>query len=212
MRGRTRPFQSWRRRLKEANSLPPINCRSYQLTIEEGTPFYGCTGPGKLDSSRMAKLPPNSKRADPAGLRDPRAARPTRFPKPAAPAPRAGTISPTGAMVTMPGSALAPMAGCSPRKARSPPRPNVALKKWLELVAANGHGMIETSELSLSEQADELLLMGLRLREGIDLKRWSALSGRMLDAERTGFLISHGMIEQMGPDRIRCTPEGMLVL
>jgi len=72
--------------------------------------------------------------------------------------------------------------------------------------------MIETSELSLSEQADELLLMGLRLREGIDLKRWSALSGRMLDAERTGFLISHGMIEQMGPDRIRCTPEGMLVL
>jgi coproporphyrinogen III oxidase-like Fe-S oxidoreductase len=79
-------------------------------------------------------------------------------------------------------------------------------------VAENGHGMIETSELTASEQADELLLMGLRLREGINLKRWGALAGRDLDPDRTDFLIHHGMIEQMDTDRIRCTPAGMLVL
>jgi coproporphyrinogen III oxidase-like Fe-S oxidoreductase len=73
--------------------------------------------------------------------------------------------------------------------------------------------MTETSELTAQEQADELLLMGLRLREGSRPEaRWGALSGRGLDPDRTDFLIHHGMIERMGADRIRCTPAGMLVL
>jgi coproporphyrinogen III oxidase-like Fe-S oxidoreductase len=55
--------------------------------------------------------------------------------------------------------------------------------------------------------------MGLRLREGINLKRWGKRwPGAGLDPDRTDFLIHHGMIERMGADRIRCTPAGMLVL
>jgi coproporphyrinogen III oxidase-like Fe-S oxidoreductase len=34
------------------------------------------------------------------------------------------------------------------------------------------------SMLGYDEQADELLLMGLRLTEGVDLARWQQLSGR----------------------------------
>lgn len=83
---------------------------------------------------------------------------------------------------------------------------------WLRQVASTGHGMVVSDALTPGEQADELLLMGLRLREGIDLARWRALSGRGLEAGRVDFLVEHGMIEEMGPDRIRCTPEGMLVL
>ena len=51
-------------------------------------------------------------------------------------------------------------------------------------VEAGGHGVIEDETLLTSEQADEFLLMGLRLAEGIDPKRFTALSGHSLDAAR----------------------------
>jgi len=57
-----------------------------------------------------------------------------------------------------------------------------------------------------------MLLMGLRLREGLDLVRWSTLSGRSLDPEREAFLMSHGFVERLGNSRLRCTPQGMLIL
>ncbi len=51
-------------------------------------------------------------------------------------------------------------------------------------VEANGHGVITDDLLNSEERADEFLLMGLRLAEGIDPKRYAALSGRTLDPER----------------------------
>ncbi|MCA0343054.1 MAG: coproporphyrinogen III oxidase, partial [Proteobacteria bacterium] len=83
---------------------------------------------------------------------------------------------------------------------------------WLELVEAEGHGMVDQELLEREAQADELLLMGLRLKEGIDLVRWQALSGRDPDPDREQFLIEHGFIERLGNSRLRCTPAGMLIL
>ncbi|RFC64385.1 coproporphyrinogen III oxidase [Fulvimarina endophytica] len=83
---------------------------------------------------------------------------------------------------------------------------------WLQMVEDWDHGMVVEEALSLSEQADELLLMGLRLVEGIDVKRWSRLSGRPIDERAERDLTEHGMIERIGSDRLRCTPAGMLVL
>lgn len=83
---------------------------------------------------------------------------------------------------------------------------------WLEAVERDGHGMIDQEMLGRDEQADELLLMGLRLREGVDLARWRELSGRDLDTDKEDFLIQHGFIERLGNSRLRCTPSGMLVL
>jgi coproporphyrinogen III oxidase-like Fe-S oxidoreductase len=85
-------------------------------------------------------------------------------------------------------------------------------EEWLKLVGERGHGMVEHEALETDEQADEMLLMGLRLREGLDLARWSTLSGRELDIEREAFLIRHGFIERLGNSRLRCTPQGMLIL
>ena len=51
-------------------------------------------------------------------------------------------------------------------------------------VEQSGHGISEQNALTGEEQADELLLMGLRVMEGVDLSRWSSLSGRTVDAER----------------------------
>ena len=41
-------------------------------------------------------------------------------------------------------------------------------ESWLMRVEANGHGLVTDETLTRSEQADEFLLMGLRLAEGID--------------------------------------------
>jgi oxygen-independent coproporphyrinogen-3 oxidase len=85
-------------------------------------------------------------------------------------------------------------------------------ERWLERVESRGNGLVESTELAESEQADELLLMGLRLREGVDLSRWQALSGRELDSDREDFLLREGFVERLGNSRLRCTPAGMLVL
>ena len=50
-------------------------------------------------------------------------------------------------------------------------------------VEANGHGVVTDDRLNSEERADEFLLMGLRLAEGIDPERYAALSGRALDPE-----------------------------
>ena len=66
--------------------------------------------------------------------------------------------------------------------------------------------------LSLEAQADEFLVMGLRLTEGIDLARFHRLSGRRIDERRIDDLIMDGMVERVGRDRLRVTPEGFPVL
>ena len=80
------------------------------------------------------------------------------------------------------------------------------------MVERDGHGMVDQEMLGFDEQADELLLMGLRLKEGVDLARWQELSGRDPDPQREAFLLEHGFIERLGNSRLRCTPTGMLLL
>ena len=55
-------------------------------------------------------------------------------------------------------------------------------------VESGGHGVITDEELNREERADEFLLMGLRLAEGIDPRRYAALSGRPLDPHRIAML------------------------
>ena len=66
--------------------------------------------------------------------------------------------------------------------------------------------------LTPEAQGDEFLLMGLRLREGIDPQRFEVLSGVPLDARRIANLVETGMIEAGADGRIRVTPQGFPVL
>ncbi len=83
---------------------------------------------------------------------------------------------------------------------------------WLELVEAKGHGVTGGEILTRSEEADEFLLMGLRLVEGIDLVRYEMLSGRELAPARVSILRDEGLIEPVGNSRLRATSSGMIVL
>jgi coproporphyrinogen III oxidase-like Fe-S oxidoreductase len=66
--------------------------------------------------------------------------------------------------------------------------------------------------LSREEQGDEFLLMGLRLREGVDPRRFEKLSGREIDRDRLKSLVEDGFIELDAQGRIRVTPMGAPLL
>jgi len=83
---------------------------------------------------------------------------------------------------------------------------------WLMRVEALGHGLTTDDPLSRDEQADEFLLMGLRLTEGIDPARYTALAGRPLDTQRIASLVGHGFVETTPEGRLRVTRSGFPVL
>jgi putative oxygen-independent coproporphyrinogen III oxidase len=85
-------------------------------------------------------------------------------------------------------------------------------ERWLERVENHGNGLVVEEALGREEQADELLLMGLRLAEGIDPARFAATAGRPLDADRIADLCAQDLLEIDGSGRLRVTPAGFPLL
>src|SRR6266545_3129390 len=85
-------------------------------------------------------------------------------------------------------------------------------QNWLMRVEAFGHGVVADEALTREQMADEFLLMGLRLAEGIDLARYARLAGRPLDARRLALLHEQGAIETTTSGRLRLTLAGFPVL
>ena len=85
-------------------------------------------------------------------------------------------------------------------------------ERWLARVHAYGHGLVEDEMLDPTECGDEMLVMGLRLREGLDTARFEAMTGMPLAPKRIEELAGHGLVEWLGPTRVRVTPEGWPVL
>lgn len=85
-------------------------------------------------------------------------------------------------------------------------------ERWLMRVEASGNGVVTDDALTRGEQADELLLMGLRLAEGIEPARYAALAGKPLDAGRIADLHANGFVDIDPAGRLRVTSEGFPVL
>ena len=85
-------------------------------------------------------------------------------------------------------------------------------ESWLMRVETLGSGIVTDDPLTAEERADEFLLMGLRLAEGVDPVRYQALAGRPLDPERVAFLSAQGFVEKGGDGYLRVTPAGFPVL
>jgi oxygen-independent coproporphyrinogen-3 oxidase len=208
-----RPRQTvaaWEAELKEAVSYAVDHLSLYQLTIEEGTAFYGLHKAGKLivpDGDQSADLYEATQEIT------------QRYGMPAYEVSnhaRPGAESRHNLTYWRYGDYAGVGPGAHGRLRRGPQKIATATERhpesWLKLVETCGHGMIEQEELGRDEQADELLLMGLRLTEGVDLARWQELSGRDPDPAREQTLLEHGFIERLGNSRLRCTPKGMLIL
>ena len=85
-------------------------------------------------------------------------------------------------------------------------------ESWLMRVEAAGSGLIVDEKLTAGEAADEFLLMGLRLAEGIEPARYTALSGRTLDPKRIAVLREEGAVETTTDGRLRVTLSGFPIL
>jgi oxygen-independent coproporphyrinogen-3 oxidase len=83
---------------------------------------------------------------------------------------------------------------------------------WLMRVEETGNGILENDLLNSEERADEFLLMGLRLVEGIDPQRYAALAGRELDPARISLLREQGVITVEHNGRLRVTQSGFPLL
>ncbi|MGV2106322.1 radical SAM family heme chaperone HemW [Agrobacterium vitis] len=208
-----RPNQTiadWDAELKLAISYAVDHLSLYQLTIEEGTPFFGLHKAGKIitpDEEHAAQLYEATQEiTEREGLP---AYEVSNHARPGAESRHNLTYWRYGDY-----AGIGP--GAHGRLTRGHEKLATATEKhpetWLSAVEQNGHGMVVQDALGSEEQADELLLMGLRLREGVDLARWQQLSGRDPDPVREQFLLEHGFIERLGNSRLRCTPKGMLVL
>lgn len=202
--------EEWEVELKQAISYAVDHLSLYQLTIEEGTPFFGLHKAGKLivpDGDQSALLYEATQEITAReGLP---AYEVSNHARPGAESRHNLTYWRYGDYAGIGPGAHGRLSRGANKLATATER---VPERWLELVERDGHGMVDQELLGFEEQADELLLMGLRLREGVDLARWQQLSGRDPDPKREALLIEHGFIERIGNSRLRCTPSGMLIL
>ncbi len=203
-------IEAWEAELAAAIDLAVDHLSLYQLTIEQGTPFFGLHKAGKLvvpDEETSANLYEATQ--DITAAHGMPAYEVSNHARPGAESRHNLTYWRYGDYVGIgPGAHGRLTVGARKLATATIKKP----EDWLAAVTANGHGMNVDDELGREEQADELLIMGLRLREGIDLVRWQGLSGRTPDHEKEDFLIRQGFIERLGNSRLRCTPKGMLIL
>ena len=82
---------------------------------------------------------------------------------------------------------------------------------WHAKVRECGSGCEERLELDPRQQAEEAVLMGLRLREGIDLSALAAKTGFSPAFQVIAPLEEDGLLERDG-DRLKTTTQGRLVL
>ncbi|MBB6310273.1 radical SAM family heme chaperone HemW [Xanthobacter tagetidis] len=201
--------QAWAAELKRALAEGCEHLSLYQLTIEPETPFARLYGAGKLilpdDEASRALWDVTQDVTAAAGLP---AYEISNHARPGAEARhnlvywRYGTYAGIG-----PGAHGRLMVD-GVRRATFTER---APEGWLSRVEAAGHGLIEDTALADAEQADEMLLMGLRLKEGVDLARHARLGGRPLDGARIAALEADGLVARSG-ERLRATPDGFPVL
>jgi oxygen-independent coproporphyrinogen-3 oxidase len=86
-------------------------------------------------------------------------------------------------------------------------------ENFLSAIERNGHGIAEEAFLSPTQAADEALVMGLRLREGVDAAAIAERFGlpSIVDWERVERLVGSGHVQRDGT-RIALTARGRLLL
>ena len=207
-----RPNQNaatWRAELSEALSFGTEHLSLYQLTIEEGTPFWGQVRAGTLiplhDESAAELYEQTQAMTERAGVpayEISNHARPGRECRHNLLYWRYGNYLGVGpgahGRVGTPGTQLSTITERSP-------------ERWLARVAAQGNGFSAFVPVSPEEAAREHLLMNLRLCEGIDQLNYRERWGRTLDGDAVRMLETAGFLEDDGV-HLRATAQGRLVL
>jgi putative oxygen-independent coproporphyrinogen III oxidase len=208
-----RPGQTptqWAAELRSAIERAADHLSLYQLTVEPGTPFHALHLAGKLvtpdEDAAAALYQVTQEVCDAAGLP---AYEISNHAVPGAECRHNLIYWRYGEYAGIGPGAHGRIVGADGRHATAnEPVPEA----WLEKVESWGDGLLVDDPLTSEEEGDEMLLMGLRLAEGIDLGRYSGLAGRSLDPGRLKDLVAHGMVEEAPGKRLRATRAGFFVL
>jgi len=82
---------------------------------------------------------------------------------------------------------------------------------WLESVLKTGNGELPRQAQSPNERADEYLMMGLRVTDGIDLLRYEKLAGKHININSINMLTDYGLVT-LQDNRLIATSQGRPVL
>ncbi|WP_339822007.1 radical SAM family heme chaperone HemW [Sulfitobacter dubius] len=199
----------WKAELKQALSLAIDHISLYQLTIEQGTAFGDRYARGKLRG-----LPDEDLGADMFAMTQ------DICNEMGMPAYEVSNHARDGAQsqhnliywrygdyigigpgahgrITLEGQKLATVAYSNPQR-------------WLDGVS-KCESEKPRAMISRSEQATEFLLMGLRLKEGVDLNRYAAIAGHEIDRSAVNHLQDIGMAARDG-DQLIVSDQGVIVL
>ena len=200
----------WRAELGEAIAMAVDHLSLYQLTIEPGTRFGDLAARG-----RLRDLPPDGLAADlylmtqdvcgAAGLVGYETSNHA----------RAGAESRHNLVYWRYGDYAGIGPGAHGRLtaggARWATETLLRPEAWLEAVETQGSGVSRREAVAAADQAVEMLMMGLRLREGVDLARHAALAGGPLAPGAIAGLVDLGLVVREG-ERLRVTDAGRPVL
>ena len=211
-----RPGQAladWRAELRTALALAADHLSLYQLTIEPGTAFEALHRRGELvlpDADAAALLyEATAEEAARFGLA---AYEVSNYAKPNAEsrhnlaywryADYVGVGPGAHGRITLDGALIAT------RRHRAP-------EPWADRVERDGHGTAQQAVLEPADRGREMLLMGLRLTEGVDAERFRARTGVMLDdaidSEVRDQALAEGYLTWNG-QTLAATPDGRLRL
>ena len=199
--------QRWAATLQRALALGTTHLSLYQLTIEPGTRFAALNASGKLDpldvdtAAALFELTEDITSA--AGMP---AYEISNHAQPGHESRHNLTYWRYGDYAGIGPGAHGRRLGMRSVRHRKP-------ENFLSALARNGNGIAEGVELTPYEAADEALVMGLRLREGID---GAAIADRfgldsILDWSRVDRLVRSGHLTRNG-SHVALTPAGRLLL
>jgi oxygen-independent coproporphyrinogen-3 oxidase len=194
-----RPGQSgaaWRAELSEALALGPEHISLYQLTIEEGTAFHGAWRRGELvlpaEEAAAALYEETATMLGAAGLP---AYEISNHARPGGECRHNLTYWRYGDYVGIGPGAHGRLTWDGEKHAT---RQHRAPEAWLDLVARQGHGWRQVEVIGAEQRLAEMVMMGLRLSEGIARDAFVAELGvgpeRLLPANRLGRLVAEGYL------------------
>ena len=202
--------QAWQSDLDTALSFPITHLSAYQLTIEEGTAFGRAAQRGKaldVEEDMSATLYDVTRaRLSDAGFTHYEVsnyARPTPLKSDNRSAHNMAYWTGVDYVGVGPGAhgRITTDAGRAATIAHMTPA------AYVRAISETGHGASEYEPLSADDVAEEYVMMGLRIAEGLDLDHQS-LSGRELKSEE---LEEAGWVTRSA-DRLKATDKGRLVL
>ncbi|MEO1264618.1 MAG: radical SAM family heme chaperone HemW [Pseudomonadota bacterium] len=203
-------LEAWERELRQAIDLAADHLSLYQLTIEPGTPFETLHASGKL-------IIPNPDLADDLYALTDQVTRDAGLPLyEISNHARPGDESRHNLLYWRYGEYVGIGPGAHGRPILDGTRTATETERqpeaWASRVGHHGDGITAREPLIKSEIADEALLMGLRLAEGLSLARFAWLAGVQPDPVTIADLTADGFLTMPDAGHLAATPKGRFVL